>query len=136
MDGEAQARAVERECYDLAQLEREAQRSTVYTCEVVEVWPRGHKQCRTCGRWKGRRQFYRHPSTTDGREAECILCKRDYSRDAHHLKREVRLPQKRAYGKSEAGKATRQRYRANGDQALHNFNRRPNRRIAKQGANP
>lgn len=51
------------------------------------------KPCRECGVWKPLAGFYRHPSTRDGRENICKVCKRVYEAERRVLK----APEIRAY---------------------------------------
>lgn len=46
------------------------------------------KPCRTCKRILSLGQFYRHPSTADGRLSDCKACKRAYEAEQRILKAE------------------------------------------------
>lgn len=89
------------------------------------------KKCRTCLAEKSIVNFYRAPRCRDGHRLDCKECVKAYVLENQRLKRETVRARNRKYEQSEAGKARRRRYLANGGQALANEAARMKYRIRK-----
>ena len=70
-----------------------------------------HKQCGKCGDRKPHWEFSLRAANTDGLDAWCKVCHREYGRQWYAANRKVHLARCHDYSRTAAGQTTRQRSR-------------------------